>query len=93
MNFPSKVLDYMSYGRPIVSTQAPGLGPAFDDVLVFSEGDEPQQLAQAIDRVLGWSPSECTQFADLCRHFAERSSQVAASRDFGRWVRQIVGRH
>jgi glycosyltransferase involved in cell wall biosynthesis len=93
MNFPSKVLDYMSYGRPIVSTRAPGLGPAFDDVLVFSEGDDPQQLARAIDRVLGWSPSECTHFADRCRHFAERSSPVAASRDFGHWVRQIAGRH
>lgn len=90
MNFPSKVLDYMSYGRPIVSTRAPGLGPAFDDVLVFSEGDEPRQLAEAIDRVLGWSPAERTRFAARCGSFAERSSATAASREFRKWLQTVV---
>lgn len=91
MNFPSKVLDYMSYGRPIVSTRAPGLGPAFDDLLVFSEGDEPWQLAKAIDRVLAWSPAERTHFAERCRSFAERSSPIAAAREFACWISDLVG--
>jgi glycosyltransferase involved in cell wall biosynthesis len=91
MNFPSKVLDYMSYGRPIVSTRAPGLGPAFDDVLVFSEGDEPRQLAEAIDRVLGWSPAERSRFAERCGSFADRSSATAAAREFAGWISDLVG--
>jgi glycosyltransferase involved in cell wall biosynthesis len=90
MNFPSKVLDYLSYGRPIVSTRAPGLGPAFDDLLVFSEGDEPRQLAEAIDGVLGWSPAERTLFAERCQDFAERSSLIAASKEFADWLRMVV---
>jgi glycosyltransferase involved in cell wall biosynthesis len=90
MNFPSKVLDYMSYGRPIVSTRAPGLGPTFDDLLVFSEGDEPGKLAQAIDRVLGWSPAEQTRFAERCRHFAERSSPIMAAQSFACWLRTVL---
>lgn len=92
MNFPSKVLDYMSYGRPIVSTRAPGLGPTFDDLLVFSEGDEPEQLAQTIDRVLGWSPAERTHFAERCRHFAERSSPIMAAQGFARWLQTVRAR-
>lgn len=91
MNFPSKVLDYLSYGRPIVSTRAPGLGPVFDDLLVFSEGDKPQHLANAIDRVLGWSPAERTVFAERCRDFAERSSPIAAARGFACWISDLVG--
>ena len=91
MNFPSKVLDYLSYGRPIVSTRAPGLGPTFDDLLVFSEGDDPGQLAEAIDRVLDWSPAERTLFAERCRDFAERSSPIVAARGFACWISDLVG--
>lgn len=90
MNFPSKVLDYISYGRPIVSTRAAGLGPAFDDVLVYTEGDDPSHLARAIDEVLQWSQAEVAACAERCRRFTQQSSPATAAGRFVEWIGAIV---
>lgn len=55
MNFPSKLLDYLGTGKPVVTTRTAGLAPEYDRVLVFAEPATAAPLAAAIDAVLGWS--------------------------------------
>ena len=51
-NFPSKLLDYLSYLKPIVSTRTAGIGPGYDDIVHFTASDKPADIAAAIDTVL-----------------------------------------
>lgn len=39
-NFPSKLLLYLSYNKPVISTKTKGLSPAYDDVLLYYYDNE-----------------------------------------------------
>ncbi len=61
-SFPSKVLLYLSYGKPVVSTWTLGLSPDYRDVLVIAEADGRAPLTEAfagsIERVLNRTSEE-----------------------------------
>ncbi len=92
MNFPSKLLDYLSYGRPIVSTRAVGLGPCYDEGLVFSESDEPRHIAAAIDHVLGLDDADTARAIGRAVALAERLSPEAAGNAFASWLTSLSRR-
>ncbi len=89
MNFPSKVLDYLAYERPIISTRAAGIGPEYDDVLVFSESDSPAAIAAAIDDVLGWPRSRQAEAVDRIREFNTRATPRASALRFITWLETV----
>lgn len=57
-NYPSKLLEYLSYGKPVISTFTDGLSPEYRDVLVIIEEETPECLAANIERVLGWTSQQ-----------------------------------
>jgi len=58
MTFPSKLLEYLSYGKPVVSTWTEGLASEYRDVLLVPEGNTPEAFARLIDEALYYSRDE-----------------------------------
>lgn len=86
VTFPSKVLEYMLSGTPILSTRLNGLRGEYEDKMYFIEGESAQSIAFAIDDLASRPPSELRDMGAKARRFVlhERSwaARAAAIRDF-----------
>jgi hypothetical protein len=51
-SFPSKLMSYLKYGRPVASTWTPGLAHDYEELLVVADGDTPRALAASVDRAV-----------------------------------------
>lgn len=69
-NFPSKILEYLSYGKPVISTWTDGVSPDYRDLLVLLEEETPDCLASKLDDVLGWDHTKRQAYAQRVTGFA-----------------------
>jgi len=80
-NFPSKLLEYLSWGKPIVSTFTKGLHPDYREVLTVYAPETEERLAKSIDDVLYLSDdhyfSRCNTIAKWAAHEKMWSRQSA----------------
>lgn len=58
MNFPSKILKYLSYGKPVITTWTPGISPEYRSVLEVLTEETEDCLAKTIETVLHWSDKQ-----------------------------------
>ena len=49
--FPSKLLEYLASGRPVITTATPEIAAGYGDLCAVLDSEEPQALADAIVRV------------------------------------------
>ena len=87
MNFPSKVLDYLGTGKPVVTTRTAGLAPEYDRMLIFAEPAEAAPLAATIDAVLDWSPEKRAEHRrDVDRFVAAHGTWERVTSEFLGWA-------
>ena len=88
-NFPSKVLEYLPYGKPVISTWTEGLSPEYHDVLVVLERETEECLSATIQTVLNWDAGQRQLLIQKVAQFLEnRLWRVQAGR-FLNWLMQI----
>ncbi len=57
-NFPSKLLDYLASGRPVISTLTADLAAEYADLVHVCEQENPRALASTITKVASLDPKE-----------------------------------
>lgn len=91
LNFPSKVLDYLGTGKPVVSTWTASMEPAYREALVVADPATPTALARCLDDVLRWSESRRaehrTTAAAFCSHHGDWQTKAAS---FSDWLQTVV---
>ena len=55
MNFPSKLLEYLSYGKPVLSTWTPGISDDYREIIEVFDQETPECLANSLLNILSWS--------------------------------------
>ena len=89
-NFPSKILEYMGYCKPIISTYTGGIDPIYKKVLNFIKTDDPRELADKIDEIASWDELKYIKNSEHIKSFVERNkiwSKLAVKFDI--WARKI----
>jgi hypothetical protein len=81
MNFPSKLLHYLTALKPVATTLTPGVAPEYRGVVIAAEVDSPAAFAVAIDPALPLSDVEIGELA--------RRIQVFLA-DCRLWLQQAV---
>ncbi|RWM18202.1 MAG: glycosyltransferase [Mesorhizobium sp.] len=86
-NFPSKLLKYMSYSRPILSTDTAGMPRDLVSVLGCSGVASPDRFADRLDGVLRQPESQWIAAATQVRKFAiEEYSVQSSARKIARFI-------
>lgn len=79
VNYPSKVPQYLSWGKPVVSTWNDSFSPEYRDILNVCD-DTPKGFCGVLDRVLGWSDDQkLAKFSQIKSWFEERKSWLKQS--------------
>lgn len=58
LNYPSKVPQYLSWGRPIISTWIDSFSKDYRDVLCVNDDNTPESFVRKVVEVCGWGDGE-----------------------------------
>ncbi|MET7375523.1 glycosyltransferase [Micromonospora arida] len=86
-SFPSKLIEYLSTGVPVVTTRLPGIPPDYDPYLCFAESDTAKGLRDALHRVLAMTPEERAALGAAGAAFVQRTRGPEAQ---GRRLRSFL---
>ncbi len=68
-NFPSKLVDYLKYGKPIISTWTDGIAPSYRRILTVLDEETPECLARTIEEVADWDAERRGERMEEMREF------------------------
>lgn len=89
-NFPSKVIEYMAYAKPIISTWTDGLSPEYRALLIVCEQETEECLAATIQEVLKWDKVQRSFWTERVASFAKTHTWFAQSKKMIKWIEQQV---
>jgi len=81
-SFPSKIMEYMSSGTPLLSVNLPGIPNEYKKYINLIDECNPDSLKNAILKILGEDYRDYLYKADLARNFVanNKNSQFQAAR-------------
>jgi glycosyltransferase involved in cell wall biosynthesis len=81
-SFPSKNLEYLYAGKPVVAYRNEGMPPEYHEHFTYISTPGPKGIAQAIEGVMAMSEDERQQIGARAKHFVETEKSV--DRQMGR---------
>lgn len=81
-SFPSKNMEYMVSGTPLLTTKLPGMPKEYNDYVYLLEDETPEGVAKSLKEIFKHSFSERQKLASKAREFVlkEKSNTIQAER-------------
>jgi len=81
-SFPSKTMEYMASGTPVLTTKLPGMPKEYHPYVFLMEEETPEGAARALQTVLAWSDKELFQKGMEAREFIlnEKNNVIQAKK-------------
>ncbi len=95
LNYPSKLAQYLSYGRPVVSVRLQSLAPDYDEVVNFVTADCESGLVhgfvETVESVLSWDEKRYEkEYYKIKDWFAVRKSWDVLARGLVGWLERMI---
>jgi len=92
LNFPSKIPNYLAYGKPIVSTWLPSLSDDYRKYVQVVDSDDAGSFAKRVDDVLRWTQQDIEDYMHSIKDwFIENKLWSAQSKRLKAWAEEISG--
>lgn len=92
-SFPSKLLEYLASGIPVLSTRLPGIPADYEDHVHWADDDSTEGLQAALARVLSIPKDERERRAARARDFIRTTrGYEAQGKRLTRFLAKLVGR-
>lgn len=75
-SFPSKILEYMSSGTPVISYKLDGIPSEYYDYLYIVEDNSVEDLKETIEKILNKSQDELNLFGERARKFVAENKNT-----------------
>lgn len=81
-NFPSKLMEYMQAGRPVITTRLRGIPKEYDEYMYFFEGDTKDDIKKGLEKVLMMDEQTLSCFGRAARKYVNenKNSVVVANK-------------
>jgi Glycosyl transferases group 1 len=90
-NFPSKILTYLRFSKPIISTMGHGIPSEYQQVLIHLDQEDPKVLARLIQSVCGWDDARVSQYQLTVNDFIlNAKSWRAQGKRIVEWMQSII---
>lgn len=87
LNYPSKLLHYLAFGKPVISTFTDGVSPEYGDVLLPIVDDSQAGLSEAIRNVMEMDFRQYQALQNRISMFNGKRSWSAQAGRFVSWLR------
>ena len=89
VNYPSKIPNYLSWGKPVVSTWNDSFSPDYRELLEVSD-DTPEGFVRVLDDVLSWGVEKRKEkYAQIRSWFEEHKSWSRQASRLVTWLRSF----
>ena len=88
-NFPSKILFYLSFNKPIISTKS-GLGPKYKDVIFLLRNEKIKTLTSKINQVLSLNTKQKKKVKKKIAKFTNENSWDKQTNKFFIWINKKI---
>ncbi|MFF2755787.1 glycosyltransferase [Psychrobacillus sp. NPDC058041] len=79
-SFPSKTLEYMLSGTPLITTMLPGIPDEYKDYIILLENNDPQNISETLHRVKRLNKQERINIGMNALEFAKSKNYVKQGR-------------
>lgn len=87
LNFPSKILYYLSFKKPVISAKTLGVPPEYDNVLLTYDGT----ISGLRERLcFAFNQKEREKFAPRMNDFLKKKTWEAQSKKVHEWLEEII---
>lgn len=86
LNYPSKILHYLAFEKPVISTFTDGVSPEYKEVLISVDDDSQAGLSAAIKRLMTMDKLQYQALQLRVSTFKEKKSWSAQAGRFVSWL-------
>jgi glycosyltransferase involved in cell wall biosynthesis len=92
-NFPSKLMEYLAAGRPIISTATSDVAEHYGDAVVVLDDETPEGLARCIERVVAAPAEERANMGSRARAAVEGVTWQMQAKEILAFIETLPRRH
>ena len=86
LNFPSKLLFYLAFGKPVISTISLGMSPEYSSVIIEIEDESKASIIRSLELSLNMNNDIYEEFCKKAVKFKERYTWDKQVLKFIKWI-------